>query len=58
MNSELCSVQRTLVQHFALQDRIQVIEGEMCTRPDLLVSHILSVNHNQDKIILKEVFLL
>jgi hypothetical protein len=48
MNSELCSVQRSLVQHFALHDRIQVIEGEMSTRTDLLVSCILSVNHNQD----------
>lgn len=45
MNAELCTVQRTLVQHFATLDRIQIIEGEMSTRADLLVSHISIYSH-------------
>jgi len=37
MNPDLCKVQQTLVSRFMLSDRIQVIEGELSTRPDLLV---------------------
>lgn len=46
MNHELCEMQAEVVRHHHLQDRIQVIEGDVCTLPNVVRSADVVILNN------------
>jgi len=46
MNHELCEIQAEVVRNHHLQDRIQVIEGDVCSLPNVVRSaHVIILNN-------------
>ena len=46
INSDLCKLQTEIVQSFKLSDRISVVEGDMCTKADLISSGDVIILNN------------